>query len=65
MLVPSRNRVREQSVFERDGDELRPAEPCAEHRADVLRVRQAQCCVDLVQDVHQRGLKLKQLYDRR
>jgi hypothetical protein len=39
----------EESLFQRDNDELRPVELCAEERADVLRVREVQCCVDLVQ----------------
>ena len=58
-------RVREEALFERDDDELRPAEPCAEQLADVLRVREVQCRVDLVQDVHRRWLELKQRHDQR
>jgi len=58
-------RVRKESLFERDDDELRPAEPCAEERANVLRVREVECCVDLVQDVHRRRLELKQRHDQR
>ena len=58
-------RVRKQTLFQRDNDELCPAEPCSEERADVLRVREVQCCVDLVQDVHWRGLELKQRHDQR
>ena len=58
-------RVREEALFERDDDELRPAEPRAEQLADVLRVREVQCRVDLIQDVHRRGLELKQRHDQR
>jgi hypothetical protein len=31
----------------------------------VLRVREVQCRVDLVQDVHRRGLELQQCHDQR
>jgi len=58
-------RIPEESLFERDDDELHAAEPCAAERADVLHVREVQCCVDLVQDVHRRGLESKRRHDRR
>jgi hypothetical protein len=31
----------------------------------VLRVREIQCCVDLVQDVHRRRLEFQQCHDQR
>ena len=58
-------RIPEESLFERDDNELHAAEPCAEERADVLHVREVQCCVDLVHDVHRRGLESKQRHDQR
>jgi hypothetical protein len=58
-------RVREKALFERDGDELRATEASAEERADVLRVREVKCRVDLVEDVHRRRLELQQRHDQR
>jgi hypothetical protein len=57
--------VREEALFERDDNELRAAEPHAEERADVLRVREVQRRVDLVKDVHRRRLELQQHHDQR
>ena len=48
-------RVGEDTLFEQDDDELYLAEPPAEQRANVSRVREVQRCVDLVEDVHRRG----------
>lgn len=56
-------RVREEALLERDDDELRALEARAEELADVLRVRQVERGVDLVQDVHRRGLELQQRHD--
>jgi hypothetical protein len=58
-------RVGEKALFERDDDELRAAEAPAEERADVLRVREVERRVDLVEDVHRRRLELQQRHDQR
>lgn len=58
-------RVREQTVFDRDDDKLRPTEPCAEERANMLRAREVQCCVDLIGDVLRRGLEFQQRHNQR
>jgi hypothetical protein len=58
-------RIREQALLERDDDELRAAEPRPEERADVLRVREVQRCVYLVEDVHRRRFELQQRHDQR
>ena len=57
--------VREEALLERDDDELCAAEPRAEEGADVLRVRQVQRRVDLVEDVHRCWLELQQRHDQR
>jgi hypothetical protein len=57
-------RVREEALFGRDDDELRTAEARAEERADVLRVREVERRVDLVEDVHRRRLELQQCHDQ-
>lgn len=57
--------VREQPLLERDDDELRALEAGAEELADVLRVREVERGVDLVQDVHRRGLELQEGHDER
>ena len=58
-------RISEEALLERDDDELGAAEACAEERADVLRVREVERSVDLVEDVHRRGLELQQRHDQR
>jgi hypothetical protein len=58
-------RVCEEALFERDDDELRAAEARPEERADVLRVREVQRRVDLVEDVHRCRLELQQRHDQR
>jgi hypothetical protein len=58
-------RIREEALFERDDNELCAAEPRAEERADVLRVREVERHVDLVKDVHQHRLELQQRHDQR
>ena len=45
-------RVVEHALLERDDDELRRLEVGAEHHADVLRVRQVEGGIDLVQNIH-------------
>lgn len=56
-------RVLEHAVLERHDNELRPFEPRLDQAANVLRVRQVQRGVDLVQDVHGRRLELEEGHD--
>lgn len=56
-------RVREEALLERDDDELRALEARSEQLPDVLRVRQVEGGVNLVQNVHRRGLELQQGHD--
>ena len=56
-------RVLEHAVLEGDDDELGAAEPGLDEAADVLRVRQVERRVHLVQDVHGRRLELQERHD--
>ena len=58
-------RVLEHAVLETDDDELRALEARLDQAADVLRVRQIQRRVHLVEDVHGRRLELQQRHDER
>jgi hypothetical protein len=58
-------RVREQALLEADDDELAALEARAEELPDVLRVREVERGVDLVEDVHRRGLELQERQDQR
>lgn len=55
--------VLEHAVLEGDDDELGALEARLDEPADVLRVRQVQRRVHLVQDVHRRRLELEQRHD--
>ena len=57
-------RVREEALLERHDDELRALEARAEELPDVLRVREVERRVDLVEDVHWRGLELEEGHDQ-
>mmetsp|Transcript_1380 Transcript_1380/g.3744 ORF Transcript_1380/g.3744 Transcript_1380/m.3744 type:complete len:772 (+) Transcript_1380:457-2772(+) len=54
----------EHALLEGDYDELRVGEVRADHMADVLRVAQVQCGVDLIQNVHRRRLEEQQGEDQ-
>ena len=56
-------RIREKALLERDDDELGAAEARAEEVAYVLSVREVECGVDLVEDVHGRRLELEEGHD--
>lgn len=55
--------VGEEALLERDDDELGALEAVAEELADVLRVAQVESRINLVQDVHRRGLELEERHD--
>ena len=57
--------VSEEALLEGDDDKLCAAETGAEERADMLRVREVERGVDLVEDVHRRRLELQQRHDQR
>jgi hypothetical protein len=57
--------VGEEAFLKRDDDELAALEAVPEELADVLRVREIQRGVDLVEDVHRRRLKLQERHDER
>lgn len=57
--------VLEHAILERDDDELGALEARLDETADVLRVRQVEGCVDLVEDVHGSWLKLQKSHDER
>ena len=56
-------RVLKHAVLETDDDELRPLEARLDQAADVLRVREVERGVDLVEYVHGRRLELEQRHD--
>lgn len=58
-------RIVEQPILQTDDDELRALEPILEQLADMLRMRKIQSRIDLVQNVHRRGLELEERHDER
>ncbi|PSN69326.1 hypothetical protein BS50DRAFT_339636 [Corynespora cassiicola Philippines] len=56
-------RVLEHAVLETDHNELRALEPRLDKTANVLRVRQVERSVHLVENVHGRRLELQQRQD--
>ncbi len=57
--------ISKEALLQRDDDELCAAEAGAEESADVLGMREVERGVDLVEDVHRRGLELQQRHDQR
>jgi hypothetical protein len=58
-------RVREQALFQTDHNELRSLEAVLEQLPDVLRVREVEGSVDLVENIHWRGFELEEGHDQR
>ena len=56
-------RILEHSIFQAHDDELRALELRLDETSNVLRVRQVESGVDLVQDVHRCRLELEQGHD--
>jgi len=52
-------RVLEHAILQTDDDELGTLEPCFDQPPNILRVREIQCGIHLVQDVHRRRFELK------
>lgn len=57
--------IRKETLLETDDDKLATLEPVAEELPDVLGVRQVECGVNLVEDVHRRRLKLQEGHNER
>lgn len=57
--------IMQTNLLEGHNDELRVFEVSLEHHADVLRVRQVKCGINLVQDVHRRRFEEQQAKDER
>src|SRR5690348_15210748 len=55
--------ILEHAVLETNDNELGALEARLDEAADVLRMRQVECCVDLVQNVHGRRLELQEGHD--
>jgi len=58
-------RILEHAIFKTDDDELTTLEARFDKPANVLRVREIECGIDFVEDVHGRGLELEEGHDER
>ncbi len=52
-------RILEHAIFQTHNNELTALEPCLDQSADILRMREVQCGIDLVENVHRGGLELE------
>lgn len=53
-------RIRKHSIFQTDNDKLTAFEPRPDQAANILRMREIECCVDFVQDIHWRRRVLEE-----